>query len=122
MILILAIGTGYSGYKTILPSDEKISAFYENKGFNHFNLSENEYLLIADENGTALDHYKWQDGRYKSVTKKPIESSTLGKVKAKNPEQVCALDALLDETTTVKVLSGGFGSGKTFLACAAAFN
>lgn len=29
---------------------------------------------------------------------------------------------LLDDTTTVKVMSGGFGSGKTFLACAAAFN
>lgn len=29
---------------------------------------------------------------------------------------------LLDDTTTVKVMSGGFGSGKTFLTCAAAFN
>lgn len=29
---------------------------------------------------------------------------------------------LLDESTTVKVMSGGFGSGKTYLACAAAFN
>jgi len=78
--------------------------------------------LIADESGTIVDRYKWQDGKHRPLNRKPIESSALGKVKAKNTQQECAIDMLLDDTTTVKVMSGGFGSGKTFLACAAAFN
>lgn len=69
-----------------------------------------------------VDRYKWQDGKHRPLNRKPIESSALGKVKAKNTQQECAIDMLLDDTTTVKVMSGGFGSGKTFLACAAAFN
>lgn len=78
--------------------------------------------MIADESGTIVDRYKWQDGKHRPLSRKPIESSALGKVKAKNIQQECAIDMLLDDTTTVKVMSGGFGSGKTFLACAAAFN
>lgn len=51
-----------------------------------------------------------------------MESASVGKVKPKNAEQAFAIDALMDETTTVKCMSGSFGSGKTFLTCACAFN
>lgn len=66
--------------------------------------------------------YKWQEGKHKPIYRKPIESTTLGKVKGKNAEQNCAIDMLMDESTTVKAMSGSYGSGKTFLGCAAAFH
>lgn len=119
---MLEIGTNYPGYKSIAADDERLPLLYANKEVNHFGQLENEYLLILNHDNQPVDRYKWQDGRYKQVNKKPLESSTLGKVRPKNIEQDFAIDMQLDESTTVKVMTGGFGSGKTFLGCAAAFH
>lgn len=79
--------------------------------------------VLNHETMLPVDRFKWQDGRHKQVLKKPVETSAIGgKIKAKNVEQSFAIDSLLDETTTVKAMTGSFGSGKTFLACACAFN
>lgn len=98
-----------------------IPSLYTEKDKNWYDLHENQYLLIVDEQGNPADRYKWQDGKLKNVYKKPVESTAMDKVKPKNPEQAFALDMLLDQSVTVKVLTGGFGSGKTFLSCCAAF-
>lgn len=98
-----------------------VTELYGNKETNWFDLLENEYLLIVDENGVPVDRYKWQDGKHKNVFRKPVESQQMDKVKPKNPEQAFALDMLLDPSITVKIITGGFGSGKTFLSCCAAF-
>lgn len=45
----------------------------------------------------------------------------MGKIKPKNPEQEFTLDLLLDESIPVKVITGGYGVGKTFLSCAASW-
>lgn len=75
-----------------------------------------------DSDGNIVDRFKWQDGTHLTPTRKPLESNAIGKVRPKNIAQDFAIDMLLDETTTVKVMTGGFGSGKTFLGCAAAFH
>lgn len=89
-----------------------VTELYGNKETNWFDLLENEYLLIVDENGVPVDRYKWQDGKHKNVFRKPVESQQMDKVKPKNPEQAFALDMLLDPSITVKIITGGFGSGK----------
>lgn len=89
---MLDIGTNYCGYKVVRVDDENVSKLYENKDHNWFDLAENEYLLIEDENGTPVDRYKWQNGKYRPVFRKPLDSTTLGKVKAKNVEQEFAID------------------------------
>lgn len=71
-----------------------------------------------DEDGTVADRMKWQDGEMRRVIPKPFESSLYGKIKAKNVEQECLMDMLTDQTTTVKTISGPFGSGKSFLGLA----
>ena len=98
-----------------------MSAFYTEKDKNFFDLLENQYLLLVDENGAPIDRFKWQDGKHKSVYKKPVESQQMDKVRPKNPEQAFALDMLLDPTITVKVMTGSYGSGKTFLTACAAY-
>lgn len=74
-----------------------------------------------DAAGVPVDRYKWQDGKHKNVYKKPVESQQMERVKPKNPEQAFALDMLMDESVTVKVITGSFGSGKTYLSACAAF-
>ena len=68
-----------------------------------------------------VDRYKWQDGKHKAVYKKPVESTVMDRIKAKNAEQAFALDLLMDESITVKVITGSWGTGKTFLSCCAAY-
>lgn len=118
---MLELGMNYTGYLEVEAEDPRLAAFYVDKTVNCFELAENQYLIVRNKDGKVGDCYKWQDGKHKPIYRKPLESSTLGKVKVKNIEQAIAVDMLLDETCTVKVMSGGFGSGKTFLGCAAAF-
>lgn len=119
---MIEISNNYQGYRTVTHDDPLLSAFYENMTLNTFGLLENEYLCILGEDGKPVDRYKWQDGRHKPIFKRPIESSAVGRVKPKNIEQAFAIDMLMDDTTTVKIMSGSFGSGKTFLSCACSFN
>ena len=115
------IHSDYTGYKTVRLDDPLVPSLYTEKDKNWFDLLENQYLLIVDENGISVDRYKWQDGKHKDVYKKPVASQQMDKVKPKNPEQAFALDMLLDDTTTVKVVTGVYGSGKTFLGVCAAY-
>lgn len=117
----MKLNMDYLGYKMIRSDDPLLPCLYTEKDKNWFGLLENQYLLVVDENGTAVDKYKWQDGKHKDVYKKPVASQQMDKVKPKNPEQAFALDMLLDDTTTVKVITGPFGSGKTFLGVCAAY-
>lgn len=112
----------YTGYRTVRDDDANLSNFYSDKNTNWFNLLENQYLIVTDGNGNAVDEYKWQDGKHKAVVSKTIESIALGKVKAKTTEQILAIDALLDPSTTVKTITGPFGAGKDFLMAACSFH
>lgn len=118
---MMNISTQYCGYKVITDSNPLLPEMYTTKDQNYFALEENQYLLVLDQYGNPVDRLKWQDGKYKNIFKKPLDSAQIGKVKAKNPQQEFAIDMLMDETTTVKVLTGTWGSGKTFLACSAAW-
>lgn len=111
----------YMGYKSIKDDNPILPNLYSSKNTNWFDLLENQYLVVEDQNGQTVDRFKWQDGKYKNVFTKPIESIALGKVKAKNTEQQLAIDLLMDENSSVKVLTGVFGSGKDFLMASCAF-
>lgn len=112
----------YTGYKIIQDSDENLPLLYEKPNVNTFELLENQYLVVIDGNGNDVDSYKWQDGKHKKVVSKNLESIAIGKVKAKTTEQILAIDALLDPSTTVKTITGPFGAGKDFLMAACSFH
>lgn len=111
------LSSEYKGYIEISDTDPNLHLLYENINNNVYNLLENQYLIIKASDGKIVAKYKWQDGTHKDTVKSYIETSYFNKVKAKNIEQKLAFDALLDETTTVKLITGCFGSGKSFLSC-----
>lgn len=112
---------GYKGYIVVNENDARLPAFYTDFRINHFGLLENEYVIIERNDGTVADIRKWQGGTHRPVSEFCLKSAELGDIRPKNIEQRIAIDILLDDSITVKTLTGGFGSGKTFLSCGAAF-
>ncbi|MDT8446261.1 MAG: PhoH family protein [bacterium] len=77
----------------------------------------NQNVIIPYQGKDQLYRFHQDKGRLKRV--KPIERGVYG-LFAKNPEQLAALNLLLDEEVHVVTLAGKAGTGKTLLALAAA--
>ena len=105
----------YTGYKDVTLSDEEMSYFYLHLNENIYGCLMNEYLIIRKSDGEVVDYRKWNGEEYEAISYKQISSKFLGKIKPRNPEQTLAFDMIQDKGITIKVLSGGFGSGKSYL-------
>jgi PhoH-like ATPase len=100
-------------------SDEFLDELYKNKEIDAFlpNLNQNQYLVLKSldgSNASALARVI----KDKIVLLRPNQKACA--ITAKNKEQSFALDALLDDSVEVVVLTGKAGTGKTLLALAAA--
>lgn len=112
----------YSGYKSVVLSDEELANFYTNKVMP-VHLLENEYLLIKNANDEVIDKYVLQNGELRRVAfVKKIENAYSGIVKPRNTEQEILFDMLADSRSTIKLVTGGFGCGKTFSLVVAALD
>ena len=108
----------YIGYKEIEFSNDELTSFYENME-NSFDLKENEYLLVKNQ-GKIIDKYRFVDGKLERIIFKTLGDSYSDIIKPRNPQQEIAFDMLKDERTTLKLITGGFGSGKTLALCTGA--
>lgn len=104
----------YKGYIEVMPEYNTWAALYENPEKNVYNCLENQYLIVSNDLGEC-DHFKWHNETYKKLSYKQINNSFVSKIKPRNIQQACAFDLLQDRNTTIKILTGRFGSGKTFL-------
>lgn len=105
---------GYTEYK--FSSDEDMAKFYEGEIPSDFPfLISNEYIYLYSPDGVLVDKKKWNGIEFRSVDNSPVKTSWMGKISSRNDEQDIALDMLRDPATTIKVLTGRFGSGKTYL-------
>ena len=111
----------YRGYEVIRSDDERLAEFYEAKA-NIFNLLENQYLIIKNEDGQDIDYYKKKNDQIEKVKYNIIDSHMMGMIKPKNFAQYCAIDLLSDDRIPVKLIRGVYGSGKDFLMSAKAFD
>lgn len=116
----------YTGWKVWTPTDEELAFFYE-EGQCPLELTENEYLIIIDRiDGTVASVYKKKSGIFEKANRAAIKINDPkdGRVKKvynpRNPEQICAFDLLHDDSVTVKLITGRFGSGKTMMLVTAA--
>ena len=112
----------YTGFIEKTISNEELVPFYSKSNLetvNHFNLLENQYLIVKDENGKITDSFKWKNGKYEQVLFPVLKSDMFGTIKPKDEYQKLAIDSLLNNKITV--LRGPAGSGKSYLSFAALF-
>lgn len=115
--------TEYTGFKDIvLTNPNDINALYDPKGNETFGCLENEYLIARDEKEEVIDLFKCKNGRLAQVPYKAIESKFAGKIKPRNIQQKLGIDMLYDTDTTIKILTGKFGTGKDLLMSSAAID
>ena len=111
----------YKGYQVISFSEKEMAEFYKSKQLkNSTYLLENEFVLIADDNGNIVDKYLNQDGELKRITHTVINNNWYGIIKPRNLHQSLAISLLNDSSIPVKVLTGVYGSAKTFFMINAA--
>lgn len=105
----------YKGYIEVSLTQEEWSKLYTNSSENIHGCLTNQYLIIRDKDENIVDKFKWNGSEYKKLSFKQINNSFVNKIKPRNIQQECVFDMLQDKNTTIKVVSGRFGSGKTFL-------
>lgn len=110
----------YKGYIDVAHNDELYNKLYNDVNLNIFDLYTNQYMLVRDDNQDIIDRLKWNGEKYERLSYKQINNNYTGRIKPVNPQQELAFDMLQDKDITVKVLTGRFGSGKTFLMIATA--
>lgn len=112
----------YLGYQRIRTSEEQLAALYGGELPEGVTLLQNEYLIVEDSNGNIIDYFKQTGESLTRVLQKSFNTKYSGKVRPRNPQQVLAVDMLNNADTTIKVLTGRFGSGKTMLMAVAALD
>ena len=112
----------YKGYKEVTLTDEKMAYFYSHMNENQFNSLVNEYLIIKNSDENIVEKRKWNGESYVLVSFKQINNDFIGKIKPRNMEQELAFDMLQDKESTIKVLTGGYGTGKDYLMVSTALD
>lgn len=111
----------YKGYEIVKLSEKEMADFYQAKDLeSDLVLLENEFLLLADEQGRVVDKLINQDGMLKDAGYSTIQNHWYGTIRPRNTYQALALNLLNDTTIPVKVLTGVYGSAKTFFMVNAA--
>lgn len=101
----------YTGY-TVL-NDQEAAQFYSHN-FDNFHFVENQYIIYSSS------VFKYQNNEFIRVDYPTIEGTWIGSIKPRNIEQRAAIDLLLDTRSTIKLVDGTWGTGKTMLLAAAA--
>ena len=119
-----AEGREHTGWRRWSPNDGELAGFLVS-GTCPVSLLENEYLIVGTGDGSELV-YRMRGGKLEKANRAPIKINDPkdGRVRKvynpRNPEQVCAFDLLHDDSVTVKLLTGSWGTGKTVLLVTAA--
>ena len=108
----------YTGYAELELDNEQYEQLYTKGYISGYIFKENEYIHIPGANNGEC--FKYQDGKLTRVKFPVIDSSYAGTYKPRNTEQMFGFDMLKDERTTIKLVTGGFGTGKTLMLVVAA--
>lgn len=101
--------TSYQGFKEVkVSNDQELAEIYEDTS-NMFDLLLNEYLIVDFEG-------EFHCARWNGEFLVDIDLPPGRVVTAQNAHQACALDLLWDKDIPIKIITGTYGSGKTYLA------
>lgn len=110
----------YLGFKEVTLSDEELALIYQKEPGYNLGCLVNEYLVVHNNAGEIVDSFRWNGEYFVRAPFKQISSRFGGKVKPRNIQQQLAVDMLYNPDITINMIAGRFGSGKTYLMCAAA--
>ena len=110
----------YTGYTEIELTDEQYNEVYSTQKLAGYIFHENEYVLAVNEYNEVLDKFCYQDGKLRPVKFTTFSNAYTGKLKPRNVHQELAFDMLKDKTSTVKLVTGTWGTGKTMSLVVAA--
>ena len=108
----------YQGY-IVLSDENDINSLYAGT-YDTTDLKDNEYVIIENDAGRAIDYYRYNNGCFTQIKYPIIDSNFGGQIKPRNAQQYCAIDLLKDPEIPLKLLTGRFGSGKSLLCINAA--
>lgn len=113
----------YTGVRVHQVSKELIDEIYKNGEVeiwdNRHNWYENLYVVLKDETGTSSSALGRVRGKKVVLLEKNLSA---GGLSPRNKEQRMSMDALLDDSVKVVVLTGRAGTGKTIMTLAAAID
>lgn len=112
----------YLGFKEIVLSDDELAKIYQKEPGYNLGCLVNEYLIVNDNEGNVVDSFRWNGEFFTRAPFKQISSRFIGKVKPRNVQQQLAVDMLYNPDITIKMISGKFGTGKTFVMAAVAMD
>lgn len=103
----------YTGYRELHENTEFINNLFDelSAGINSQGFLNNEYLLLHNTDTNQENEYRF-DGKQLVGLRLPPSKI----IKGKNFQQRFALDLLNNKNIPVKIIAGGFGSGKTMLS------
>lgn len=105
----------YTGYIDRIVTDEELSENFTNRSNNIYNCLTNEYVVLRNELSKVVAIMKWDGNEYKNISYKTFNSDYMGMIEPVNLQQKLAFDMLQDNKITIKVLSGGYGTGRKSL-------
>lgn len=106
----------YLGYKEIVLSEYDLAVHYQCPT-NKWDLLNNEYLVIRNEDDEVVDCQRWVEGKgFTPLNSKDFKSMYFGTIKAKDVYQRMAMDSLYNSELTI--LYGMAGSAKSLLSLA----
>ena len=109
----------YTGTVTLELTDQEYSDLYSKNQLPQI-FYENQYIYIPGQAEEASEFLQYRDGHLNRVKYPLIQSEFAGRYKPRNPEQLFGFAMLKDPQTTIKLLTGTFGTGKTLMLVVAA--
>ena len=111
----------YSGYRQVEVQDDVLASFFEAHEvvLEGVELFANEYVILSTPSGGQPAYGRFDAAKGKVVPVLDSRRKRVFGIRAKNPEQMFALDALMNDDIKLVTLVGKAGTGKTLLALAA---
>lgn len=103
----------YKGYKELQGGTAFINNLFEeiDNGVNTYNFATNEYLILYNSDLDNITEHRFDGKKFIDLK---LPSSKV--IKGINSLQRCALDLLNNRDIPIKIVAGGFGSGKSILS------
>lgn len=106
----------YTGYIEKTLSEDEMAYFYSHLQENIYDLLENQYILIKNQENQIVDSLVWRDNSYQNLKFSNVRSEYFGVVKPYRGDvyQQMVLNSM--SYNQVTMIKGAAGTGKSYLA------